>query len=427
MAPVNKFWCLATITCSIAIYYGCRFTDHPTNRELRESYDYIIIGGGTAGSVLGSRLSEDDDVTVAILEAGGAADNDPRVTIPYYFPSLQGTELDWKFYTTRQQHAYFAMKDQVGYIPRGKLLGGSSNLNAMAYNRGGRDVYDKWAADGCDEWSYDDVLPYFLKSEDIQMTSLENSSYHSRGGPLPISEAKVTPLVDIYAEAWKEIGHQVIHDLNGPTQNGFSSMQANIKNGQRYSTSRAFLLPVMHRHNLDVHTYSHVYKVVINDGRAVAVVVDYQGERRTVRANKEVILSAGALQSPQLLMLSGVGPRKHLKDMGIPVIADLPVGENLRDHLMFVFRQLTNTSHSTTEEEAESLTEQLRYYVLGKGPLSYGGPEGSAFFHSDSSLEGKQPPDLQLSFYSKSASTSGKNMGEYNFRDEASLTKMVVS
>ncbi|XP_033739503.1 glucose dehydrogenase [FAD, quinone]-like [Pecten maximus] len=419
MVLINTFAVLTVFTCIIALYYGYWYNGNRARRELLESYDYIIVGGGTAGSVLGSRLSEDDDVTVALLEAGEAADDDPRVTTPYYFPSLQGTELDWKFYTTPQQHALFGMKDQVGYIPRGKLLGGSSNMNAMAYNRGGRHLYDKWEADGCDEWSYDDVLPYFLKSEDNQMSSLENSNYHSLGGPLPISEVKVTPLVDLYADSWKEIGGKVIPDNNGPNLIGFCTMQANIKHGQRYSTSRAFLLPVMHRSNLDVHTHSHVTKVIIENGRAVGVEVDNQGRRRTVRAKKEVILSAGAVQSPQILMLSGVGPSEHLSQFGIPVVADLPVGENLRDHLMFVFRQLTNTSYSTTEEEAESVIGRLQFHIFGKGPLSYGGPEGSAFFHNDSSMEAKQQPtDLQLSFYSKSVSTSGQNMGEFNFREE---------
>ncbi|XP_060082037.1 L-sorbose 1-dehydrogenase-like [Ylistrum balloti] len=418
MTPLNKFWFLAFLGCSIAFYYNCMYIDDRSRGKLKESYDYIIVGGGTAGSVLGNRLSVDDDITVAILEAGGAADDDPRVTTPYYFPSIQGTELDWKFYTTRQQHALFAMKNQVGYLPRGKLLGGSSNLNAMAYNRGGRLMYDMWAAEGCDGWSYDDVLPYFLKSEDNQMSSLKNSIYHSRGGPLPISEVKVTPLADLYAEAWKEIGNKVIPDNSGPNVAGFCTMQANIKHGQRYSTSRAFLLPVIHRLNLDVHTQNHVTKVVIEDGQAVGVEVVHHGELRTVRANKEVILSAGSIQSPQLLMLSGIGPSEHLKEIGIPVVADLPVGENLRDHLMFAFRQLTNTSYSTTDEEAESLVERIRYHVLGNGPLSYGGPEGSAYFHSDSSKEISQPPDLQISFFSKSASTSEQNTGEFNFRDE---------
>lgn len=420
MPLIHTLSVLAVIACILALYYGTRYNGQRTKRKPKESYDYIIVGGGTAGSVLGSRLSEDSDVTVAIFEAGGIADDNPLVSTPYYFLTLQGTDLDWQFYTTPQQNALFGMNDQVGYVPRGKLLGGSSNLNAMAYNRGGRQMYDRWAADGCDGWGYDDVLPYFLKSEDIQIASLENSKYHLRDGPLPISEVRVTPLVDLYADAWEEIGGKVNPDNSGPNIEGFCSMQANIKDGQRYGTSRAFLLPVMHRPNLEVHVHCHVTKVLIEDGRAVGVEVAHNKHRRIVKANKEVILSAGAVQSPQILMLSGVGPSDHLKDMGIPVVADLPVGENLHDHLMFVFRQLTNTSFSTTEEEAGSVMERLRYELLGKGPLSYGGPEASAFFHSDTSIgeTGQQPADLQISFYSKSISSSGQNMGIFNFRDE---------
>ena len=362
-----------------------------------DEYDYIVVGAGSAGSVVASRLSEDRHTKVLLLEAGGHYDEHPLFHVPLRWLELEKTEYDWEYYTEPQTKSCLGLKERRSYWPRGKVLGGSHILNAMQYTRGSKYEFDEWAANGCTGWSYEDVLPYFLKSEDIQIDELKSSKYHAEGGPMAVSWGGVSKLSEMYLKAGQELGYNIT-DYNGEDQEGFNKIQITVRNGVRSSTALEFLGYTADRQNLHIAIRSFVSKIEIQQKRATGVYVIQKGRKQFVKARKEVILSAGGINSPQILMLSGVGPKEHLKELGITVKADLPVGQNLQDHLrLFMFSRI-NKSISVTENVKTSWMTKLKYNLFGKGPLAISGTDGSGFFYIDEANRGKTSADIQFIF-----------------------------
>jgi choline dehydrogenase-like flavoprotein len=290
-------------------------------------YDYIIVGAGSAGCVLANRLSEDPSTRVLLLEAGGR-DRSLKIKIPAAFPQQFHTKLDWDFATEPEPH----VDGRSLFVPRGKALGGSSSMNAMLYVRGRPLDYDSWEAQGAPGWGYGDVLPYFKRSEDNVRGP---SEYHGVGGPLRVSEQRSPrPLNRRLIAASEAAGIPRIADYNGPEQDGVSMFQVTQKNGTRFSAADAYLHPVLSRPNLEVRTGVSVLGIEIDGERAVGVRLRRgRSGIETVRAEREVLLAAGAIGSPQLLLLSGIGPADELATVGLETRLDLPgVGRNLQDH-----------------------------------------------------------------------------------------------
>lgn len=367
--------------------------------SIDDEYDFIIVGAGSAGSVLASRLSEDKDSKVLLVEAGGHFDESMQFTVPALAFSLQNTQYDWAYYTVPQKHSHFGLKERRGILPRGRVLGGTSMINFLQYTRGSKHDFNEWASSGCTGWSYKEVLPYFLKSEDIQIDDLEASPYHSKGGPIAVSGGRVTPLADFYINAGKDLGYEPT-DYNGEEQHGIGRVQVNIRNGVRSTPATEFFANNFERTNLHVAIRSFVTKVEIKNKIATGVFLIREGRKTFVKARKEVIISAGAINSPQILMLSGIGPEKHLKEIGIEPIQDLPVGQNLQDHMVLLMPSTINSSISVTRNVAENFWSKLKYSLFGKGPLSFCGTDGNFFFHRDESKKGITYPDIQLEFLS---------------------------
>lgn len=408
---------LLVLCLALAYYYFIRDNTFKQHREILSDkiddvYDYVIVGGGSAGSVLASRLSEDKSSKVLLLEAGGFYDENLLFHIPIHWLDLENTKHDWEYYTEPQKSSCLGMKDSRCFWPRGRVLGGSSVLNAMQYTRGSRYDFDEWAANGCTGWSYKDVLPYFLKSEDIQIDELKSSKYHHSGGPMAVSGGRVTELSDLYLQAGQELGYNIT-DYNGADQEGFSRIQVTVRNGVRDATALAFLGRMGKKPNLDIVIETFVTKVEIKDKTAQGVYYIRNGRRSYVAARKEVILSAGAINSPQLLMLSGIGPKDHLQSLNIPVIADLPVGNNMHDHQMaFMFTKI-NRSISLSNNLLGSFLTRFKYNVFGTGPLTIAGSDGSAFYYNDKSKRGKSNADVQVIIFSKYI-----DINYFNFKDD---------
>ena len=346
-------------------------------------YDYIVVGAGSAGCVLAARLSEDPDVKVALIEAG-AADTADEIHIPAAFSTLFKSQWDWDLDTEPEPELH----RRRAYLPRGKMLGGSSSMNAMIYIRGNRADYDQWAADGATGWSYDDVLPYFRKAESNERGA---DDFHGADGPLTVSESRsMNPLCDAWVDGAVEAGFDHNEDFNSGEQLGVGRFQVTQRDGMRCSTAVAYLHPVAERKNLTVITDAHARKVLIEGSRAVGVEIERYGEIEQIRANREVVLSAGAYGSAHLLLLSGVGPAAQLDAFGIEKVADLPVGERMQDHYMVM---LNYTTDLETLKTAVSPANAELLQTAGRGPLTSNIGEAGGFFQTREGLNG---PDVQF-------------------------------
>jgi choline dehydrogenase len=347
--------------------------------------DYVIVGGGSAGCVLAGRLSEDPDATVVMLEAG-PPDVAPEIQIPFAFPALFKSAHDWDLLGEKEP----GLGGRRLYLPRGKMIGGCGSINAMIYLRGNRLDFDDWAAGGAGGWSYDEVLPYFKRAEDNERGEDE---FHGVGGPLAVSESRsMQPLVDAMLEAAVQAGYERIPDLNVDRPEGVARFQVTQRNGKRCSTADAYLHPVADRPNLEVRTSVFAQRIVFEGNRAVGVEVVQDGKVETIRAEREVIVSAGTYQSPVLLMLSGIGPAEDLSLLGIPVRENLPVGGNLQDHCM------VNVNFTTDQPALFGILTPENFELLekeGRGPLSSNIPEAGGFFRSRDDLPA---PDLEFHF-----------------------------
>lgn len=302
--------------------------------KIMSRYDFVIVGAGSAGAVIANRLSENGNWSVLLLEAGG----DETITseVPMAYSTLQLTALDWQFRTEPSNNYCLGMCQNRCNWPRGKVLGGSSVLNAMLYIRGNKRDYDEWAEMGNTGWDYESVLPYFKKSEDMRIHEYKDSPYHGTGGHLTVEWFKYqSPISKYFIKTGQEMGYENI-DVNGPSQTGFTFSHGTLRDGLRCSTAKGFLRSASKRKNLHISTHSNVDKILIGETSMTAYGVQFRREGRLYKvfANYEVILSAGAIQSPQLLMLSGIGPKEHLQEKNISVIRDIPaVGSNLQDHV----------------------------------------------------------------------------------------------
>ena len=350
--------------------------------------DYVIVGAGSAGCVLANRLTEDPSVNVTLLEAG-AKDRSPNIKIPAAFPKQFKTKLDWDFSTDPEPHC----DGRSLYIPRGKGLGGSSSMNAMLYVRGRPLDYDLWESQGCSGWGWRDVRPYFLKAENSERGA---SEHHAVGGPLNVADARSpNPMTARFLAAAQASGIPLVDDYNGSEQDGASMVQVTQKNGRRWSAADAYLRPASKRTNLTVVTGAHVLAVELDGGRADGVRYrDSKGRQHLIRAGREVILAAGAIGSPQLLMLSGIGPADHLSEVGVPVVCDLPgVGHNLQDHpyVVCVWDSLVGGS-LTDGEKPKALAEWL---LRRSGPLTSSVAEAFAFVRTRPELKAA---DIQFHF-----------------------------
>ena len=357
-----------------------------------QSHDYIVIGAGSAGCVLANRLSADPDRSVLLLEAGGK-DRNPLFRLPMLMGKLlQSGIYNWHYHTEPEPY----LNGRSVYWPRGKVLGGSSTINGMLYVRGNRRDYDRWAQLGLPGWSYEEVLPAFRRSEGhIQ----RKDDFHNSEGELTVCRARGSnPLHEVFIEAGTQAGHPKNDDFNGDQQEGFGRFDFTIRDGKRWSTSRAFLKPVQQRENLHVETGALTHRIIIENDRAVGVEYSQNGQTKKVYANREVILSAGTVNSPQILLLSGIGPADELSALGIDTVHDLPgVGKNLQDHVDCVMswecqKPVTLYDDLRADKLIVSMAQGL---LFGRGIVTTFPYEGGAFMKTH---EGLESPDIQLHF-----------------------------
>jgi choline dehydrogenase len=352
-------------------------------------YDYIVVGAGSAGCVLAARLSEDPDVEVLLIEAG-PPDTLDNIHIPLGVHSLTRSAVDWDMWTGHEPDC----EGRRVYLPRGKTLGGSSSTNAMVYIRGNRADYDGWRDAGCAGWGYDDLLPYFKRAEDNERGE---SDYHGSGGPLRVSEGRhPNAMMDAVVEAGIAAGLGANDDFNGATQDGMGHYQVTQRDGRRCSASVAYLHPAMARPNLTVECGVHVMRVVFDGLRAVGVEGTRLGEALRFDCKREVVLCGGAYNSPQLLMLSGIGPAEHLASRLIAPIADRPhVGRNLQDHVTVWALWRSDEPVSLADAMAPENVEAnlVAFEAEGRGPLTSNMAEVGGFARTGNELDA---PDLQI-------------------------------
>lgn len=376
---------------------------------MSESYDYIVVGAGSAGAVLAGRLSEDPAVRVLLLEAG-PRDNSFWIHLPIgYGKTMWSKKYNWCFHTEPDP----GMNNRKIYWPRGKTLGGCSSINGLIYIRGQRQDYDHWAELGNHGWSYDELLPYFIRSERNQRGA---SEYHGADGPLSVSDiGDRNQLIEAFIDGAGENGVPRTDDFNGETQEGAGYYQLTTWKGWRWSTAKGYLKPARNRPNLRVETNAHATGLILEGKRAVGVKYSQGGTIREARAAGEVLLSAGALQSPQLLQLSGIGPGAVLQKQGISVVHELPgVGENLQDHLQI--RATYEATVPTTNDQLNSWAGQaklgMQWLLHRSGPLAVGINQGGCFMRA--LPEEASTPDIQFHVATLSADMAGGSVHPYS-------------
>ena len=362
-------------------------------------FDYIIVGGGSAGCVLANRLSANPDNSVCLLEAGASGQakrHKHLIKIPLGVGLLMWhPSLNWGFHSEPEPH----LNKRALYSPRGKVLGGSSAINAMVYIRGQKQDYDDWAAEGNQGWAWDDLLPLF-KLQENQLRSPHDTNFHGKGGPLCVDDSmQIDTLNHTFIKAGQELGYTHNTDFNGDNQEGFGAYQVTQLHGERWSAARAFLEPIKYRKNLTILTKAHATKLLIDDHKAIGVEYHKSLSSNRIHAKKEIILCGGTFASPQLLMLSGIGPEDELNKHGIPVTQALEgVGKNLQDHLDIILRQKncqTSGYGLSPRFALSALKAPFQYLKNRQGFFASNAAESGAFIKSDASLE---RPDIQLHF-----------------------------
>ena len=373
-----------------------------------DQFDYVIVGAGSSGCVLANRLSADPKNKVLLLEAGNP-DTNPWVHVPVgYFKTMHNPKFDWCYKTDPDP----GIDNRSLQWPRGKVLGGSSSINGLLYVRGQREDYDRWAELGNRNWDYNSVLKYFKKSEDQARGANE---YHGVGGPLKVSDLRLRrPIADHFIAGAAECQIPLNDDYNGEKQEGISYFQQTAHRGYRWSTAKAFLRPARKRKNLTVITNAQTLRVLLNNREAQGVEYDHRGTVRQAIAGKEVILSAGAIGSPQLLQCSGIGDGQHLQSLGIEVAHDLPcVGKNLQDHLQV--RAVYKTSEQTLNDELNSLLKRIKvgiqYALFRTGALTLAASQVTIFTRSSPDVD---RPDIQFHMQPLSADKPGEGVHDFS-------------
>ncbi|WP_418141284.1 choline dehydrogenase [Marinobacter sp. MA] len=375
---------------------------------MNESFDYIVIGAGSAGCVLADRLSADGRYSVCVLEAGSGKGSFTISTPGAFAAHMFLKTYNWAFNARPDQKL---RGGQPLFTPRGKGLGGSSSINGMLYVRGQREDYDEWQALGNEGWGYRDMLPYFIRSEHHE--TLAGTPYHGKGGNLHISapESAEYPMSEAFVDAARQAGFVYSSDFNGANQEGVGYFHLNIKNGRRFGAADAYLKPAMNRQNLTVLTDAHVKKVVFEGKRAVAVELRHKGQDRVLRADREIILSGGAINSPQLLQLSGIGEREALESLGIRCLHELPgVGKNLQEHVdacVLVSSRKNNGFTASVLGLLKMLPDTIRYMVNKQGKLAKSITEAGGFIRSRETLD---RADVQLHMLPLLFDDSGRNL-----------------
>ena len=389
-------------------------TNTPSSRSSAE-YDFVIVGAGTCGATLAGRLSEDPNTSVLLLEAG-PPDSSFWIHLPIgYGKTMWSPKYNWRFETEADP----GMNNRKIYWPRGKTLGGSSSINGLIFVRGQHEDYDHWAALGNKGWDFESVLPYFKRFEGNERG---NSAFHSGSGPVKISDVGARhELIEAFIKGAGEQGIPRNKDFNGETQEGVGYYQLTTNNGRRCSSAEAFLKPARDRQNLNIQTNAQATKVVFEGRKAVGVTYVQDGVEKTVRCRAEVLLAAGAIQSPQLLQLSGIGPAALLKKFGIPVVQEMAgVGENLQDHLQVrIYYECTKPI--TTNDDLRTWYGKARigmqWLFKRAGPLAIGINQGGCFMRALKDKDGKpvaETPDIQFHVSTLSADSAGAKVHPFS-------------